>query len=80
MRRHFPQSRSLAMPRKKIARKHIPRLTAALAAYAGTTTTNLAHMLKAFHEEGVIRALTPRRFEILDEARLAAALEHHPEN
>lgn len=45
----------------------------ALAAHIGITTTSLAHLLLALQEEGVIRALTPRRFEILEEARLAAS-------
>lgn len=45
----------------------------ALAAHIGTSTTNLAHLLLALQEEGIIRALTPRRFEILEEARLAAS-------
>ncbi|MCA1408071.1 Crp/Fnr family transcriptional regulator [Ensifer sp. IC3342] len=44
----------------------------ALAAHIGITTTNLAYLLLALQEEGIIRALTPRRFEILEEARLAA--------
>ncbi|AWI62276.1 hypothetical protein N181_24710 [Sinorhizobium fredii USDA 205] len=45
----------------------------ALAAHIGITTTSLAHLLLALQEEGIIRALTPRRFEILEEARLAAS-------
>ncbi|NVD42814.1 Crp/Fnr family transcriptional regulator [Ensifer sp. HO-A22] len=48
----------------------------ALAAHIGTTTTNLAHLLLALQEEGIIRALTPRRFEVLEETRLAASWEH----
>ncbi len=47
----------------------------ALAAHIGITTTSLAHLLLALQEEGIIRALTPRRFEILKESRLAAYCE-----
>ncbi|WP_234895968.1 helix-turn-helix domain-containing protein [Sinorhizobium medicae] len=52
----------------------------ALAVHIGTTTTNLAHLLLALQEEGIIRALTPRRFEVLEETRLAASLPPNPQS
>ncbi|MCO5148502.1 MULTISPECIES: Crp/Fnr family transcriptional regulator [unclassified Shinella] len=42
----------------------------ALAAYLGTSTTRLACMLRALEGDGVIRLLTPRHLEILEEAKL----------
>lgn len=64
----------LSIKRNPIAVVTINRT--ALAAHIGITTTNLAHLLLALQEEGIIRPLTPRRFEILDEARLPACCEH----
>ncbi|MCG5485469.1 MAG: helix-turn-helix domain-containing protein [Sinorhizobium meliloti] len=72
--RPFDQDRTVvSIRRNPIAVVTINRT--ALAAHIGTTTTNLAHMLLALQEEGIIRALTQRRFEILEEARLAASCE-----
>lgn len=51
----------------------VPVNRAALAAYVGTTTAGLSRMINALQEEGAIRMLTPRRFEILDQARLLAS-------
>lgn len=73
--RPFDQDRTVvSIKRNPIAVVTINR--AALAAHIGITTTNLAHLLLALQEEGIIRPLTPRRFEILDEPRLAACCEH----
>ena len=73
--RPFDQDRTVvSIRRNSIAVVTINR--AALAAHVGTTTTNLAHLLLALQEEGIIRVLTPRHFEILEEARLAATCEH----
>ncbi|MCK3780950.1 Crp/Fnr family transcriptional regulator [Ensifer sesbaniae] len=72
--RPFDQDRTVvSIKRNPIAVVTINRT--ALAAHIGTTTTNLAHLLLALQEEGIIRVLTPRRFEILEEARLAASQE-----
>lgn len=73
--RPLDQDRTVvSMKRSPIAVVTINRT--ALAAHIGTTTTQLAHLLLTLQEEGIIRALTPRRFEILEEARLAASCEH----
>lgn len=72
--RPFDQDRTVvSIKRNPIAVVTINRT--ALAAHLGTTTTNLAHLLLALQEEGIIRPLTPRRFEMLEEARLAASCE-----
>ncbi len=43
----------------------------ALAAHIGVSSSRLSHMLRSLQEAGLIRALTPHRFEILDFGRLS---------